>query len=78
MRGRKPFKCSTCSKPFTTHKGASDHIAGVHAKKGGEVITEDRHEADDDPSFADLYIENELNRAMGLPTEDWIDDMRWD
>ena len=69
------YYCSTCdtvSKTFKTKEAAEQHIRARHPKKGGEA--RERHPESND-SMADLFIEGELNRAMGVRNPDWLEDM---
>lgn len=49
------------------------HIADYHKKKGGKAIPYTQPE--DEESMADLMVEAEINRAIGEPNPDWIEDM---
>ncbi|KKM20744.1 hypothetical protein LCGC14_1642480 [marine sediment metagenome] len=69
----KNWKCSTCGKACKTENGVRLHAIAKHPKKGGFAVPrEAEHDSD---SMADLFLEGELNRAMGIPNEDWLEDM---
>ena len=71
----KKFICSTCgsvSKSFKTERDCLNHIHHKHPKKGGEPVP---YLEDSSDSMADLFIEGELNRAMGEANPEWLEDM---
>ena len=62
--------CSRCGKHFGKPKYCRQHIAAVH-KAGGEPVPVPEREE----SMADIFVQAELDRAMGNPVDDWIADM---
>ena len=52
-------------------------VAAMHAKDMANVKrgAEGGRRACREPSMADLMVEAEINRAMGIRNEDWIEDM---
>ena len=75
-RGKGPWMCSACNKRFPDPQPARAHIQGVHDGNGEAVRvpkSERRIREDADPSFADLAIQAEIDRAMGIPNDDdWL------
>lgn len=71
----KPWKCSTCGRPCQTESGVLTHAKAKHPKKGGKAILREEYSAPESDSMADVFLDGELNRAMGIPNEDWVEDM---
>lgn len=65
-------KCSLCGKSFPCKRAAHQHMMAVHKKKRGEVLIVVPPEREE--SLADLFVQAEIDRLMGLPVEDWIED----
>ena len=61
-------QCQTCSKKFRDVGALRSHT-----KAKGHQLPE--RIAQREPSMADLMIEASIDRAMGLPVEDWLADM---
>ena len=71
----KRHKCSACQRGFHTERGVRDHIRDFHKSKKGESVKKPPRADDDEPSMAELFIEAQMNRAMGIRNDDWIEDM---
>ncbi len=65
-------RCSRCNKNFSSRAGCDQHIQMKH-KGIGEKLPVLKKEYE--PSMGDLMVEAEINRAMGIKNEDWIEDM---
>ena len=61
-------QCQTCSKKFRDANALRSH-----AKAKGHQLPE--REAEREPSMANLMIDAHIDRAMGLPVDDWLADM---
>lgn len=60
--------CQTCSKKFRDTDALRSHVkAKKHQRPERQVERE--------PSMADLMIDAQIDRAMGLPVSDWLVDM---
>ena len=71
----KKFICSTCgsvSKGFKPERDCLNHIHHKHPKKDGEPVL---YLEGSGESMADLFLEGELNRAMGEANPEWLEDM---
>lgn len=62
-------KCPHCERSFENRGAVYQHLKAKHGGKGKAAYVPER-----EPSMADLMIEAHLNRAMGVPNEDWIED----
>ena len=62
-------KCPTCNREFR-----DSHALGQHTRAKGhgqfKLLTDD-----DGPSMSSLMIDAQIDRAMGLPVDDWLVDM---
>lgn len=71
----KPFRCSRCSKGFTTEKGTLEHIKTKHPS-GGNVQKTQREQKNEeaDESMADRAIQAQLDKAMGVYNfdQEWL------
>jgi len=65
--------CSTCKRQFASEEGCRDHIRAKHPRKSGHPLK--LQPSGKRESMASLFIQGELNRAMGIPNEDWLEDM---
>lgn len=61
-------RCKTCGKKFN-----NDNALRSHARDKKHQLPE--RVAQREPSMADLMIDAHIDRAMGLPVEDWLIDM---
>lgn len=75
-RGTGPWMCSACGKRWSDPKAIPMHIRDKHAGDGKAVRvpkSERRLREEREPSMADLAIQAQLDRAMGLPNDDdWL------
>lgn len=53
--------CHTCGKRLKSIRGRKDHERTAHS--------------DNDESMASIFVAAGINRAMGVPNEDWIEEM---
>lgn len=66
----KPWACSRCGKKFSDPVPVRAHIASKHGGKGEPVRVAKREY---EPSMADLAVQAEIDRAMGIPNDDdWL------
>jgi|GEM_PF-5222442 len=69
------FLCGCCKQGFNSEKAVTDHIQTKHSGSATRIYTPykliDLREKRE-PSIADLTIEAEMNRDMGLPYEAWL------
>lgn len=79
--GLSMVKCPHCPRELGDENAAYQHIKCKHHGKpnpyhaactsptmrGGHGVPSD--------SMADLFIEGEINRAMGVPNPEWLEDM---
>lgn len=68
-------RCSACLKVFKSRQGADDHIRQKHAGNATRIAAGPGPKHDDHESMADIFVQAQINRAMGEPNEDWIEDM---
>ncbi len=68
----KPHQCPYCPKAFKTLDARYCHAKTKHK---GKKIKHLRPVRDDEPSIADLMMEAQLNRSMGIKNDDWLEDM---
>ena len=68
----KTIRCPNCSRKFVDNNAVRSHLKAKHGGKGLKQFP--KPEAEE--SMADIFLEAELNRAMGVRNEDWIEDMR--
>jgi len=61
MSRESAIQCRDCDRKFATKGALKQHRLAKHT--------------DAEPSIAEQMIEGEVNRAMGVPNEDWIEDM---
>lgn len=59
-------RCQVCGRKFKNFNALEQHARAKDHKQS---------ECDDGPSVASLMIDAQIDRAMGLPIEDWIADM---
>lgn len=75
----KHFACAYCGKRFADAQGRWQHTRARHPRKPNPALVPNAQprppRQSDDESIADLLIEAEINRAMGLPVDEWIEDM---
>lgn len=67
------IKCPYCNRELADASGVYSHVKKKHPNKKRAHLRPDRPEQDE--SMADIFIEAELNRAMGIKNDDWIEDM---
>ena len=76
MVAQKHWMCSKCLKRFADPKSISHHVRDLHAGDGKAVRipkSERRQREDREPSMADLAIQAQIDRAMGIPNDDdWL------
>ena len=65
----KPAQCPSCGKRFVGNNEQRQH---AKSKKHKALP---RDTTNDEPSMAELMIEAQMNRAMGIHNEGWIEDM---
>jgi len=53
------------------------HARDHHKKRSGKVtaIKMEKSDGPDGESMADVFLEGELNRAMGIDNPDWLEEM---
>lgn len=66
-------RCSACNKEFTSRAGCDMHIAQKHKGNAERIAVIAR--AKREPSMASMFIEGEMNRAMGIENSAWLEDM---
>lgn len=66
--------CPYCTKKFADAWGVYAHAKVKHKGKKLAHLKPNKKE-DDEPSMADLMIDAQLNRAMGIRNDDWLEDM---
>lgn len=75
---KKDFICGSCKRAFASEQAVRDHIRDGHPKGGRIGIYQcigvaNSRDHDDDPSLAELAIEAEIDRAMGISNDDdWL------
>lgn len=67
-----PLCCPYCNKKLKSEDGVYSHVKSKHPNKKRAHL---RPKLEVEQSMADIFIEAELNRAMGIRNEDWIEDM---
>ena len=65
-------KCPYCNKMLAGQDGVYSHVKAKHPQKKRAHLRPKREEEE---SMADIFVNAELNRAMGIKNEDWIEDM---
>lgn len=65
-------QCPYCPKKLAGADGVYSHVKAKHPNKKSAHL---RPKRDEEPSMADLFIEAQINRSMGIKNEDWIEDM---
>ena len=67
----KKFMCSICKKKFSTPIATAQHQRDYHGRSALIEVEppRKRREGDDEPSYADLTIAAEQNKAAGLSYE---------
>ena len=69
-------RCSRCKKVFKSRAGCDHHIQMKHGGDGERIpVGESASRKDYEPSMAELMIGAQLDRAMGNPVPDWLEDM---
>lgn len=69
-------RCSRCHKVFKSRAGCDMHIQQKHAGNGTRIpVGESASRKPHEPSMAEMFIEAEMNRAMGIRNPDWIEEM---
>lgn len=68
-------KCSCCGRVFKSRVGCDEHIRVKHNGEAVRIAVGKSIKQDDEPSMASMFIEAEMNRAMGISNEQWIEDM---
>ncbi len=69
------FMCGCCKQGFNSEQAVTNHIRAAHSGKATRIYTplkliDLRDERE--PSIAELTIEAEMNKNMGLPYEAWL------
>jgi predicted nucleic acid-binding Zn-ribbon protein len=65
------IQCTACGRQFEGVSAHRQHNAAKHGGNASFVLLAD--DCDDDESFADRAIQAELDRSMGIPTDDeWL------
>lgn len=76
MVAQKHWMCSKCQKRFSDPRSIPHHARDTHAGDGKAVRvpkSERRQREDREPSMADLAIQAQIDRAMGIPNDDdWL------
>lgn len=67
----KRFLCGACRSRFSTKAGCMDHIRSKHQRTANVLVFEavDEVVIDDEPSMADLAVEAEIDRKMGVSND---------
>ena len=68
------MKCPRCGKSIHDSNGLRMHCIAKHGGRMDQNPAVIRH-GNEHMSMADLFIEAGINRSMGVPNEDWIEDM---
>lgn len=72
----KAWQCSKCGKRWAGPKGIAMHVRDKHGGNGkAERIpkSERRQREAREPSMADLAVQAQIDRAMGVPnSDDWL------
>lgn len=66
------IQCPYCTKKLAGHDGVYSHVKTKHPNKKPAHL---RPKRDEEPSMADLFIDAQINRSMGITNDDWIEDM---
>lgn len=66
------FKCPYCDRVLQARLSARQHVAAKHRGKSAKMFLEPD---DGEQSIAEMMVEAEIDRAMGLPVPRWIKDM---
>lgn len=76
MVAQKHWMCSKCQKRFADPRGIPMHVKDKHGGDGKAVRvpkSERRQREDREPSMADLAIQAQIDRAMGIKNDDdWL------
>lgn len=64
------MKCPICPRTFAGANAVSQHCRDKHHVKCPPTF-----KCEDEPSIASQLVDASLDRAMGLPVEDWLADM---
>lgn len=76
---KKLFICGACNKRMATLDGARTHALSHRRARVVDIFQFCERIGtavqDEEPSMADLMIEAQMNRAMGIGNEDWLEDM---
>lgn len=68
-------RCSECHKVFKSRVATDEHIRNKHKGNGRRIAVNEEYLPDYEPSMAELFIEGEINRAMGIQNEEWLEEM---
>jgi hypothetical protein len=60
--------CPHCGKMFADRNSVFQHLKAKHGGKGKAAYRPER-----EPSMGEIVAEAQMNRAMGIPNEDWIE-----
>lgn len=69
------FLCGCCKQGFNSEMAVTDHITAKHPTSATRIYKTHKLidlRSEHEPSFADLSIEAEMNKNMGLPYEAWL------
>lgn len=76
MVAQKHWMCSTCSKRFADPRSIPNHVKDAHGGDGQAVRvpkSERRQREEREQSMADLAVQAQIDRAMGIPNDDdWL------
>lgn len=69
---RRALACPHCSRTFGDGNDLYQHAKAKHGKKAARPL---RPVVEREPSMSELVAEAQMNRAMGLPVDPWIEEM---
>ena len=77
MAKENTFLCGCCKQGFNSERAVTDHITASHKGKATRIyrtvkLIDLRDKCEREPSMAELTIEAEMNKNMGLPYEAWL------
>ena len=77
MSPHKTWQCKLCNKRFTNPTNVARHAKDKHGRTDdlSMRVKKVQKKPTAEPSIASLMVEARLDRAMGLPVDDWLLEM---
>lgn len=75
MKPLKLFRCPICGKRMRAPESVVQHARDRHHRLGVTPVPVQPRQERDHETMADLFVQAEINRHMGVPNEEWIEEM---